>query len=76
MLNEPGNDLLYLHDGDMLFTGTMIVEDFDQSTCSGTGLFFFFNSMSLISSLKLSVLRCCTILVQLFIPLWFYGAVG
>ena len=75
MLNEPGNDLLYLHDGDMLFTGTMIVEDFDQSTCSGTGLFFS-SSMSLISSLKLSVLRCCTILVQLFIPLWFYGAVG
>ena len=75
MLIEPGNDLLYLHDGDMLFTGTMIVEDFDQPTCSGTGLFFS-SSMSLISSLKLSVLRCCTILVQLFIPLWFYGAVG
>ena len=74
MLIEPGNDLLYLHDGDMLFTGTMIVEDFDQSTCSGTGLFF--PVLSLISSLKLSVLRCCTILVQLFIPLWFYGAVG
>jgi len=56
VLNEPGNDLLYLHDGDMLFTGTMIVEDFDQSTCSGTGLFFFFfNSTSLICSLKLSV---------------------